>query len=221
MPTRMRLIVAAEDGELALILERRLSGDGAVVALVGPRPLHLGAGRGGSIAAHLADPVAVRAAFSRAAGDLGGVDAVVAAVLDGQPGTPIAESDPAAWQGEAELPLLRCGAVTAAAKAVLGGAGALVYLVSAAACRGVSPTTAHGTASEGVRGLAKSAARIWGPGLRVNMVAADPPWDDEPGSTEAPAGDVFDVIMALASSPALSGLRGATMFVDGGQAMVT
>jgi len=220
MPMRTRLIIAAEDDELALVLGRRLGSEGAVVVLTGPRSLHRAAEAGKSIVADLADPAVVRASFSRAAESLGGVDAVVVAVLDGRPGTPIAESDPAVWQREAELPLLRCGAVTTAAKAVLGGTGALIYLVSAAACRGASPTTAHGTASEGIRGLAKSAARIWGPGLRVNMVAADPPWAAAPGSAPAPAEGAFEVILALAGTPALSGLRGATLFVDGGQAMV-
>ena len=216
----MRLIVAAEDSGLALLLKRRLADDGAVVAVVGPWSPHGPAAACPPAATDLADPAAVRAAFARAAGDLGGMDAVVAAVLDGEAGTPLTESDPVIWHGEAELPLLRCAVVTAAAKAVLGDEGAIVYLVSSAACRGVSPTTAHGTASEGIRGLAKSAARAWGPGLRVNMVAADPPWADVPGPAAAPGKSLSGLILALAGSAALSPLSGATLFIDGGQAMV-
>jgi hypothetical protein len=216
-PGGPRLILAAEDEELALLLVRQLVAGGALVAVVAPRPLPVTGVAASSVPADLADPAAVAGAFARAAADLGGADAVVAAVLDSRAGTPMARSTAADWHGEAELPLLRCGAVTTAAKVVLGSAGAIVYVVSSAACRGVSATAAGGAASEGVRGLAKSAARIW-PDLRVNLVAADPPWSGT--ADAAPGEELAGVILALAASPALAPLSGATLFVDGGQAMV-
>jgi NAD(P)-dependent dehydrogenase (short-subunit alcohol dehydrogenase family) len=180
------------------------------------------------------DAAAALAAAREATGPL---DAVVHAFVD--PGVlksePLAETAAADWDRRCEAILraaLRC--CQAAARELSARGGRLVLVTPTIALTGAAGLVPYATAVEGLRTMAKSAARQWGErGITVNCVA--PPVDlmapehaappdglalSEPALRRGPDArtDVAPVVALLAADPAHF-VTGATIPVDGGVVM--
>ena len=164
----------------------------------------------------------------------GPVDVVVHADLDPFAFEPEALADTSAedWQRRCEAVLrsaLECAQT--AHRLMHGAGGLLVFVTPTIGITGAAGLVPFATAVEGVRALAKSAARQWGSaGIRVNCVAPRAellspaagrlsPEVAEPalGATPVDAGAVASVIALLVSAGSL--VTGATVVVDGGVVM--
>jgi 3-oxoacyl-[acyl-carrier protein] reductase len=176
------------------------------------------------------------AAFAAVREAAGGLDAVVHAFVDPAALTPqpLAETAEGEWDR-------RCAAVLraalyccqAAARELSGRGGRLVLVTPTIALTGATDLVPYATAVEGMRAMAKSAARQWGEwGVSVNCVA--PPVELMAPGTPPPAGVVFappalgrdpdgraDVapVVALLASDAAHMVTGVTIPVDGGVVM--
>jgi NAD(P)-dependent dehydrogenase (short-subunit alcohol dehydrogenase family) len=177
------------------------------------------------------------AAFASAREAAGPLDAVVHAFVDPAALTTetLADTAEADWdrRGEAMLrAALHC--CQAAGRVLSGRGGSIVLVTPTIALTGAAGLVPYATAVEGMRALAKSAARQWGErGITVNCVA--PPVElMAPARAAAPKGlaltepplgrnpdvrtDVAPVIALLAAEPAHF-VTGATIPVDGGVVM--
>jgi NAD(P)-dependent dehydrogenase (short-subunit alcohol dehydrogenase family) len=116
-------------------------------------------------------PAACRERLASVAGPR--ADAVVIALaVEGTATPPLVEQSSGEFHRLVERPLVAANALTSAAHALLAPGGRLVYLTPAAGLVGRGASVAEATVGEGVRGLAKSAMRIWErDGIRANMVA--------------------------------------------------
>ncbi len=184
-------------------------------------------------------PVSSRAdaegALARAASARGPLDAVVHALVD--PAAlvvkPIAETDAAAWDARCEAVLRTALWCSQAAYSHLSERGGRLVLVTPTiGLTGAAGLVPYATAVEGLRALAKSAARQWGKlGITVNCVA--PPAElvhDESASADPPVGgralgrppdgrtDIAPVVALLIAEPAHF-VTGTTIAVDGGVVM--
>lgn len=139
------------------------------------------------------------------------------------------------WVEVAEVPLLRfMEHLQAAYRALQTGGGSVVAVVPSCGLTGAPELSALVTSVEGVRAMAKSAARQWGEhAITVNSVAVPVSlWDDhasEKLSFLHPAPVVTDtprLVKALAgvirmfTSPEAAAISGATVVVDGGRVML-
>jgi NAD(P)-dependent dehydrogenase (short-subunit alcohol dehydrogenase family) len=174
---------------------------------------------------------AVRAAFAEVANSTGGIDVVVHAsfppsALVARSLADIAERD---WDACGEEPLRAALFVVQAAFAYLRDRGGRIILVTpTAGLEGVAGFVPIAAAAEGMRSLAKSAARQWGAhGITVNCVApplsllgadvADPVNPPALGRA-ATVEDLARTIALLAGGDAGS-ITGVTLPVDGGTVM--
>jgi NAD(P)-dependent dehydrogenase (short-subunit alcohol dehydrogenase family) len=149
--------------------------------------------------AALDDRGAVDAALAVVLRDHGRVGGVVHVALEPDAGVrmPITEVDDGGFDAVWERTLGRTLTVLGAAYAVLRPTGgAIVVVGSMVGLAGAAGLAPYAAAAEGVRVLAKSAARQWGPdGVRVNVVVPAP--EHEPTGVRSPE-------LAL-SPPALGG----------------
>ncbi len=221
-----------------------LADAGAAVAVVGSSgvepavatAIEQAGGRAQPVDSSLADRASARAAFHAAITALGPLDLVVHAVL--VPGSydlvPLADTDRAGWDTRCETVLrvgLACAAETHRALHTRGGR--FVVVTPTVALTGAAGLVPIVTALEGLRALAKSAAREWGEdGITVNCVApplalvapdsaAADPGVEVPALGRVPDGrvDVASVVALLAADPARV-VTGSTIVVDGGVVMV-
>ncbi len=150
--------------------------------------------------------------------------------------TPLIELDPRDWDRRCEALLRESIATARAARRAFEreGGGVLVYVVPSITVSGAPFLVPLITATEGVRSLAKAAARQWGAhGVRAHCVAvpvellADGHDVTTPSSLGEPAlgrrpdarHDVAPAIATLVSR-ATRAVTGATVVVDGGVVMV-
>ncbi len=200
---------------------------------------------GGSIVDALADAGAQVAAVEGGYTDrqsahaafaaLSHVDAVVHVCVDegALVAQPLVEIAPADWDRRAEA-LLREAIFTfqAAYDLFTGGPGRIVVIAPTAGFTGAGGLVPYTTAVEGVRAMAKSAARQWGAqGITVNTVMVPPDlvaavlvantaFNAPPVVGRLPdvRADVVEAIGLFAGSPATA-ITGATVIVDGGSVM--
>jgi 3-oxoacyl-[acyl-carrier protein] reductase len=180
------------------------------------------------------DRAAMEHSFARAAAARGPLDGVVHALLDSVAlaEQPLAETDGAGWDARCEAVLRAALCCAQAAYTHLSERGGrLVLLTPTVGLTGGSGLVPYATAVEGMRAMAKSAARQWGDaGITVNCVA--PPIEvisDRP-ATEPPVGgralrrlpdarnDVAPVVAWLLAEAAHF-VTGTTIVVDGGVVM--
>jgi 3-oxoacyl-[acyl-carrier protein] reductase len=184
------------------------------------------------------------AAVTQATAAHGALDLVVHAHVDHDAlvDTPLARTDTATWARRCEVPLYEALWCSQAAYATFTNparepearGGHLVFVTPTIGLTGVDGLVPYATAVEGIRALAKSAARQWGEaGVRVNCVAppvevvapelgvTGPAMVGELSLGRAPGvrADVAPVV-ALLTSDAAHFVTGATVVVDGGVLMV-
>lgn len=175
-------------------------------------------------------------AFAAVVDALGPLDAVVHAAVDPEALVPgrIRQTSDSDWDRRCEAPLR---AALACAQAMFtqcqSRGGRLVFVTPTASLTGAAGLVAYTTALEGIRALAKSAARQWGShSITVHCVApplellaadgrgAPEPTVGEPalGRTQDGRLDVAPVVAWLAG-PAAGSVTGLTVIVDGGIVM--
>lgn len=146
---------------------------------------------------------------------------------------PLADLTPQAWYEACDEPLRRAIELAREVHPRLRGGGTVVFLVPLMASAGGAHYTALATVGEGVRIMAKSLAKTWGPdGITAHAITLDPHAflapTDAAGIAEAnalhdpPFGRVPDdtteiapILDWLASTPATP-LTGASLVIDGG-----
>ena len=143
---------------------------------------------------------------------------------------PLGDLDGDDWDELVDGPVRALLATLQAARSVLDRGGRIVVVVPSVGVLGEPGLVAACTAAEAARGLAKSAARAWGPGgIAVHLVAGAPSafGSEETGSADANVSALADTGadgVAEAVHAALVGLPGSmtgtTLFVDGGRTML-
>jgi 3-oxoacyl-[acyl-carrier protein] reductase len=175
---------------------------------------------------------AAAAAFGDAAAANGPIDVVVHSPFDPDAlvAETLADTDVASWARRCEALLLEALWCSQAAYGAFAGRGGhLVFVTPTVALSGAAGLVPYTTALEGIRALAKSAARQWGEfGIRVNCVAppveivepatgARGPWIGELALGRAPdARTDLAPVVALLTAEAAHFVTGATVTVDGG-----
>jgi 3-oxoacyl-[acyl-carrier protein] reductase len=153
----------------------------------------------------------------------GPVDVVVHVVTGDLGEVALSDTDAVAWEHRCHRPIADALAAARAAHARMAGRGGrIVFVTPSFGLTGAAGLVPLATAAEGVRSLAKSAARQWGAdGITVSCVArrvAGPdvavPTFGMPTDTEV-AGAI-----ALLAAPESAGITGATLVVDGGTVLV-
>jgi len=191
----------------------------------------LGLGDAGATVAVLDGPIASREdadlAFAAAPGRL---DAVVHALVDPDAlvAAPLAETDPTSWDARCEA-LLRAAlwCCQAAHDALRERGGRIVFVTPTVGLTGGAGLVPYATAVEGMRALAKTAARQWGgQGIAVNCVAppvelvgaASGPDVAVPALGRLPDArtDIAPVVATLVGDVFVTG---TTVVVDGGMVM--
>ena len=145
---------------------------------------------------------------------------------------PLVDQTTQRWVEACEAPMAEAFAVAQACRPHLSDRARLVWVVPTVAMGGAAGFVGSAAASEGIRALAKSAARQWGPeGLTTAVLAVAPelafPSDAGAGAripaTAGPAlgrpGDAFGDIaplLDLLADPAARFMTGATLVADGG-----
>lgn len=145
---------------------------------------------------------------------------------------PLVDQTTQRWVEACEAPMAEAFAVARACRPHLSDRARLVWVVPTVAMGGAAGFVGSAAASEGIRALAKSAARQWGPeGLTTAVLAVAPelafPSDAGAGArisaTAGPAlgrpGDAFGDIaplLDLLADPAARFMTGATLVADGG-----
>jgi 3-oxoacyl-[acyl-carrier protein] reductase len=185
-------------------------------------------------------PLQSREEISHALGavvdELGPIDGVVHAAIDDEALVPSLTRDitDADWDRRCEAPLRAALACAQAAYlACRSRGGRLVFVTPTVALTGAAGLVPYTTALEGIRALAKSAARQWGrDGINVHcvappfeLVAADGRGAPEPTIGEPALGQARDgrvdvaPVVAWLVGPAGGSVTGLTVSVDGGIVM--
>jgi 3-oxoacyl-[acyl-carrier protein] reductase len=171
-------------------------------------------------------------AFADALAPVGSVDAVVHAAVDSDAlvSAALADTDEASWDRRCEAVLRTALWCCQAAASALGPRGGRIVLVTpTVGLTGGAGLSPYATAVEGMRSLAKSAARQWGgQGITVNCVAPRIELMGDDGA-DAPTGPVLhrpldvrtDIAPVVATFLAERAplVTGATVVVDGGLVM--
>jgi 3-oxoacyl-[acyl-carrier protein] reductase len=147
---------------------------------------------------------------------------------------PLADTPPEMWDERGEA-LVRDALFTFQAahdRFVAAGAGRIVVVAPTSGFTGAGGFVPYSTAVEGIRALAKSAARAWAPqGITVNSVLVPPalvaPALATATAFEAPPvvgrlPDLRDDVAATVAhfaAPTSGGITGSTVIVDGGTVM--
>ena len=156
-------------------------------------------------------------AFSQAAGSAR-IDAVVHALVDPDAlvPAPFDDIDEASWDRRCEAMLRMALWCSQAAYGVLNGwGGPLVFVTPTIGLTGAAGLAPYATAVEGIRSLAKSAARQWqSNSITVNCVAPS----IEVIGADGQGGPVAEVVAMLVASGAHH-VTGGTFVVDGGVVM--
>ena len=164
------------------------------------------------------------------------LDAVVHVCVDdaGLIGQPLVDTTADEWDARGEA-LVRDAIVTfqaAHARFAATGTGRIVLVAPTSGFTGAAGFVPATAGSEGVRALAKSAARQWGPqGITVNAVLV-PPGLVAPALVDATTFNAPPVVgrlpdlqddvaaaVALFVAPTSGGITGSTVIVDGGSVM--
>ena len=214
------------DGRAVFLTNATTGLGGAIAGALAESGAHVTAVDGGFTGLAAAD-----AAFARASS----IDAVVHVCVDERAlvAQPLVETGPTEWDERGEA-LIREAIVTlqAAHARFVGGTGRIVLVAPTAGFTGARDLTPYSMAVEGIRALAKSAARQCGPnGITVNCVLVAPDlvsptliaattFHGPPVVGRLPdvGGDVVEAI-ALFAGPGVGGVTGATIVVDGGSVM--
>ncbi len=190
----------------------------------------------GASVTEVADPCPDRATADAAVARAATLDALVHVCVEdtGLIGQPLVDTTAGEWDARAEA-LLRDSIVTfqaAHARFVATGTGRVVLVAPTIGFTGAGGFVPTATAVEGVRALAKSAARQWGPqGITVNAVLV-PPALVAPALVDATTFNAPPVVgrlpdlrddvaaaIALFVAPTAGGITGSTVIVDGGSVM--
>jgi 3-oxoacyl-[acyl-carrier protein] reductase len=166
---------------------------------------------------------ALRGHGAQLVGPEGEVDVVVHVVGGDLRERSLAETDVAQWSTRCDEPLAAAVVAAQSAHARLRRPGGrLVFVVPSLGHTGAAGLVPLATVAEGVRALAKSAARQWGAeGITVSCVARR-----EAGPVVAlaslPSPTTADVAatVALLASEQAAAITGATLVVDGGTVLV-
>lgn len=183
------------------------------------RDIALSLGGMGAAVSAVDGPIDSRSDAERAFADAAGsarVHSVVHALVDPDAlvGAPLAATDEAAWDRRCEATLRTALWCCQAAFGVLAeGGGRVVLVTPTVGLTGAAGLAPYATAVEGMRALAKSAARQWrARGITVNCVAP-------PVNVMSPGGrDVAQAVALLLADPAHL-MTGQTVVVDGGIVM--
>lgn len=180
----------------------------------------------GATVAVVAGPISSRAdaehAFAESAAPVRPVDAVVHALVDPDAlvPAPLRDTDEASWDRRCEAVLrtaLWCCQAAFGALAERGGR--LVLVTPTVGLTGGAGLAPYATALEGMRSMAKSAARQWGGhGITVNCVAPPVELMAPHGVDTDVRAQVAPVVAMLVSDPARL-VTGGTVVVDGGHVM--
>jgi NAD(P)-dependent dehydrogenase (short-subunit alcohol dehydrogenase family) len=189
-----------------------------------------GDGPGRFIACDVRDPEAVDALIADILATEGRLDVVVNNA-GGSPSALVSEASPRLAERVVALNLLAPLYVARAARAVMPDGGVILNIGSVSAVRPAPGTAAYAAAKAGLTVLTRALALEWAPHVRVNQITvglletertADTYGADTtdvaatvPMGRLASVADVAAACLAL-SSPALSYVTGADLFVDGG-----
>lgn len=141
----------------------------------------------------------------------------------------LVDLDESGWFASAEGPILDALTVLQTAHRLAASPCRIVVVTDGRGSVGQSAHVAPCTAEEGIRALAKSAARAWGAdGTTVNIVsrhaASTSPDSAVPQFTDPPLADDEEAaladMVALCCGPDASRLTGATLFADLGRTML-
>jgi 3-oxoacyl-[acyl-carrier protein] reductase len=162
-----------------------------------------------------------------------GLDGVVLVMGSGARPTPLTSLDESEWRRLAERPMRQTlTALQRSYVSMSGRGGRIVIIVPATGMSGAADLVPYTTAIEGIRAMAKSAARQWAPdGIVLNMIAVPaavfaPVLGAATSHLTAPAvTDDYGLIETIVEttkfllSREITHLVGATIVADGGSVM--
>lgn len=161
-----------------------------------------------------------------------GLDGVVIVTGSGARPTPLSSLDEFEWRRLAEQPMRHTlTALQRSHASMCGRGGRIVLIVPTIGMSGAVDLVPYTTAIEGIRAMAKSAARQWAPQIVVNMIAVPahlfaPTLSGTTSHLTAPAvSDEHALIETIVEttrfllSDAVTHLVGATIVADGGSVM--
>lgn len=187
---------------------------------------------GGDLSHALADGLAARRTSPDAPVPDGTTEVVIVIGDAPAPAEPVEAMSSDRWHRDVDAPIASVLAILATAKAAMSAGGRIVFVVPTIGVAGAPGLVGYTTAGEGIRAMAKSAARQWASeGIGVNMVAVPvriiaPELASADAHLTAPAlGRDVDLFATVTSAVAvlldrdLDHLAGATLVVDGGSVM--